>query len=681
MGGLAAHAQGLTQAQRLLVRGIVQGVGFRPFVYSLAQRYRLTGWVRNTTAGVEIHWQGSGEQLEQALEAIVREKPPLAVISKLIREPAEPGDYASFSILASVSQPGTYQAIPTDTATCPDCLRELFDAADRRYRYPFTNCTNCGPRFTIITDLPYDRPHTTMQEFVMCPDCRREYDDPINRRFHAQPNACPVCGPQLHLYNTQRQLLTEVDEALQQAAQALANGQIVALKGLGGYQLACDATNQAAVQTLRQRKRRPDKPFALMVGSLPATEALVELNAQERELLVAPSAPIVLSRRRASTVAEAVAPGIDTLGVMLPSTPLHHLLLDACARPLVMTSGNLSEEPLAAENDEAFERLAGIADLFLTHNRRINTRLDDSIVQAGAGQPQVIRRARGLAPDPITLPREGPAVLAYGPEFKNTLCLARGRMAFISQHLGDMQSLETWQFFEEAAALYQHLFRTTPEALACDLHPDYMITRHALAQSQLPVIQVQHHHAHLASCLADNGLDEPAIGVIMDGTGYGLDSRIWGGEFLVGNAEGFVRAGHLQYLPLPGGEGSIRNPVRTALAYWQTLLPGHDLPPSLATVPVVERQMVRSMVEHSIQTLMTSSAGRLFDAASAILGICPRASYEAQAAAELEALANRKPIAKTPTSSVNGRAQVPIAAGTAGPTRNDPPGTRRTNAR
>lgn len=624
-------------AQRILVRGVVQGVGFRPFVYRLAQTHRLVGWVRNTSWGVEMEIEGEAEALQDFLRALREEAPPLARIESLVAEEIPLNGHERFEILESEPQVGAYQLISPDIATCADCLREIRDPQDRRYRYPFTNCTNCGPRFTIIEDVPYDRPRTTMRAFRMCPACQREYDDPSDRRFHAQPNACPACGPHLTLLDAMGRALAERDEALGRAVELLRDGYIVAVKGLGGYQLACDATNGSVVARLRQRKVRPHKPFAVMVKDLAMAEEHAVLSEAERALLSSAAAPIVLLPwREGSSIAPEVAPKQRYVGLMLPYTPLHHLLLGDVGLPLVMTSGNLSEEPIARDNDEALRRLRGIADYFLTHNRDIYSRYDDSVWFAPLGRAQPIRRARGYAPFPIRLGFATRPTLACGAELKNTFCLTRERYAFLSQHIGDLQNLETLEHYEQTIALFRKLFHVEPEVVAADMHPDYLASRYALAQRGLDRVLVQHHHAHLAACLADCGEEGPAIGAILDGTGYGLDRHIWGGEFLLGDGRGFQRAAHLQYLPLPGGEGAIHKPYRLALAYLHALFGECPLPPALRGLPDEERRNLIAMVERRVNTPLTSSAGRLFDAISALLGVCQETSYEAQAAIELE---------------------------------------------
>lgn len=641
-------------ALHISVGGVVQGVGFRPFVYNLARRLGLRGWVLNHSGGVDIEVEGLPDALDAFVAALTAEAPPLAHIEALAARAIPPQGFTGLEIRHSERQEGRYQLISPDVATCPDCLREVLDPADRRYRYPFTNCTNCGPRFTIIADIPYDRPNTTMSVFPMCPDCRREYGDPSNRRFHAQPNACPACGPHLWLAGaTGRPLVGDAERAdlavLARTRDLLLAGRIVAIKGLGGFLLACDATNAEAVRTLRERKRRPHKPFAIMVATCEEAKAHCRVSPAEEALLTSPQAPIVLlDRLPTSPVVAEVAPNARTLGVMLPYTPLHHILLRDVGRPMVMTSGNLSEEPIAMDNDEALRRLAGLADAFLLHNRGIYSRYDDSVWQvvgmAGRSVAQAARRARGYAPFPIRLPFSVRPILAVGPDLKNTFCLARDEYAFVSQHIGDMENLETAEHLEATLALYRHLFRLEPEVIACDLHPDYATTRFALGQAgqDNPVVRVQHHHAHIAACLADNGWaasGEPVIGVALDGTGYGQDGAIWGGEWLVGGYAGFRRAAHLQYLPLPGGDTAIRHPWRIAAAYIYSLLGADAVPARLFSTSPKAMTTLYRQIDRRLNAPLTSSMGRLFDAASALLGVCHTATYEAQAAIELEQVA------------------------------------------
>jgi len=639
-------------AKHIELSGVVQGVGFRPFVYNLALEHKLRGWVRNTSSGVEIEVEGLPDALDAFIHELTSHAPPLARIESISISDISPNAHDSFVILHSVPQAGAYQLISPDIATCADCLRELFDPQDRRHAYPFINCTNCGPRFTIIEDIPYDRPKTTMRKFPMCAECQAEYDDPTDRRFHAQPNACPTCGPHIWLVDgSQERSPFSTGQAQEngflKATRLLKNGAIVAVKGLGGFQLACDATDEVAVKRLRERKRRPHKPFALMMATMDEVRRHCWVTPQEAALLTSPASPIVLLRwRDGSTVVRDVAPNNRYLGVMLPYTPLHHLLLRDVGRPLVMTSGNLSEEPIAKDNDEALRRLDHLADAFLLHNRDIYSRYDDSVCFVPLpDRPQPIRRARGYAPSPVRLAFPLRRILACGAELKNTFCLTRDQYAFISQHIGDMENLETLSHFETTVALYEHLFRAKPAVIACDMHPDYLATRYAQERAKnesLPLFFIQHHHAHIASCLADNdwSVDAgPVIGVAMDGTGLGSDGYIWGGEFLIADYRSFQRYGQLQYLPLPGGDAATRRPYRIALAYLHRCLGEIPDLPFIASVPQQEIEIVQQMVEKGINTPLTSSCGRLFDAVSALLGICLETSYEAQAAIELEMLA------------------------------------------
>jgi hydrogenase maturation protein HypF len=673
-------------AYHITVTGVVQGVGFRPFVYNLATRLKLNGWVYNHSGGVDIAIEGPEDAAARFITALRDEAPPLAHITGVTAHTVTPNGYECFEIRHSERQEGQYQLISPDVATCPDCLRELFDPHDRRYRYPFINCTNCGPRFTIIDDIPYDRPNTTMRVFPLCDACRAEYDDPANRRFHAQPNACPVCGPHVWLEENERisesaneqigesangelrfahheSRITSHEAAFHRTKELLLDGKIVAIKGLGGFHLACDATNADAVRTLRERKHRPHKPFAIMVATLDDARALCDISPEVGALLTSPQCPIVLLDRRSDLVVDDVAPHQHTLGVMLPSTPLHHILLRDVGRPLVMTSGNLSEEPIAMDNAEALKRLSSLADAFLLHNRDIHARYDDSVVQIRnekleirngeqsssnfkflISNLQFLRRARGYAPFPIQLPFALPQVFAAGPLLKNTFTLTRDTNAFVSQHIGDMENLETLEHYEAALATYQRLFRIQPEAVICDLHPDYLTTRFAeeyTREHDLPAPRrVQHHRAHIAACLTDNGYARdtaPVIGVAFDGTGYGDDGTIWGGEWFIGGYDGLTRAAHLEYLPLPGGDAAIRNPWRIAVAYLHTLLGPERFPAGIFCPS--DALMVRQQVKHGLNTPPTSSMGRLFDAVSALLNVCQVASYEAQAAIELEQIA------------------------------------------
>jgi len=632
------------KAAKIKVNGVVQGVGFRPFVYRIAREHGVTGWVRNTSGNVEIVVEGKGRAVDSFVAALKAETPSLARIDDINVATCHPQGYTKFEIRESLGQAGEYQLVSPDIATCDDCRREIFDAKDRRYRYPFTNCTNCGPRFTIIDDIPYDRANTTMREFRMCKLCRREYDDPLNRRFHAQPNACPACGPRLSLVDYGGKPVA-CDDAIAASAQLLRTGKILAIRGLGGFQLACDATNVKAVKLLRKRKRRPSKPFAVMFQSGEEIEKHCFMLDKEMTLLQSPESPIVLLKwkRGQSNVATDVADKLNYLGAMLPYTPLHHLLMHDVGVPLVMTSGNLSEEPIAKDNDEALRRLGGIADYFLLHDRDIYARYDDSVCIVER-EPQTVRRARGYAPYPIELGFDSLPVLACGAELKNTFCLTRGRHAFVSQHIGDMENAETLEHYENTVELYKRLFRVKPEAIAHDMHPEYLATRyaHRVAEaSNLRTVPVQHHHAHIVSCMVDNGIEEPVIGVALDGTGYGTDGAIWGGEFLVAELGRFDRVGHLEYVPLLGGEAAIKKPYRMALSYIWSLL-GDDF--SLERLPLSnlgssELKLLKRQLKRGLNCPPTSSAGRLFDAASAITGVCTEISYEAQAAIELEMVA------------------------------------------
>jgi hydrogenase maturation protein HypF len=639
-------------ARRVIVEGIVQGVGFRPFVYTLAARHALAGWVRNTAQGVEMEVEGEAPAVQAFLDALDERRPPLAHLDRVLAERVAPRGHRGFAIRASRDGDGV-QPIAPDVALCDACLREVMDPGDRRCAYPFTNCTHCGPRFTITRAIPYDRPNTTMAAFAMCAACRAEYDDPANRRFHAQPNACPSCGPRLVLVDPRGRALP--GDPLRETRRLLAGGRIVAIKGIGGFHLACDAADGYAVRHLRERKGREAKPLALMVPDLPAAERLAEVSGEERGLLASPARPIVLLRARpGAAIAPSVAPGLGWLGVMLPYSPLHHLLFvdprarEAGAPPeprplhaLVMTSGNRSEEPIAVDDADALARLAAIADAFLLHDRPIHVRCDDSVARVAGGAVVPIRRSRGLAPFPLRLPFEARPILACGADLKAALCLTRGPYAFMSPHVGDLENDETYASFEQMAERMASLFRVRPEAVAHDLHPGYLSTRYALARDPaLPRIAVQHHHAHVAACLAEHGLAGRLIGVAFDGTGYGTDGRIWGGEFLVAGYADFARAAHLAYVPMPGGERAVREPFRMALAHLHQA--GIAWDPDLAPVRVAsdaERRIIAQQIARDVNAPLTSSMGRLIDAVASLLDVRQRASYEAQAAMELEALA------------------------------------------
>ncbi len=626
---------------RISVHGIVQGVGFRPFVYRLATDLNLKGWVCNTSEDVKIEIEGEREAIEQFCLELTMKAPPLARIEDIAITYHHPVSYKDFEIRGSLATKGKYQLISPDIATCQACLSELLDPNDRRYRYPFINCTNCGPRFTIIDDMPYDRPKTTMRYFQMCPQCQAEYNNPLDRRFHAQPNACPECGPRVELIDNQGNALPCPD-AIASAGQLLRAGKIIAIKGLGGFLLACDASNGIAVKTLRQRKRRSSKPFAIMVTNVDEAKKHCYVSQEEEKLLTSPQSPIVLMKwKEGSSVSREVAPNLQYLGVMLPYTPLHHILLRDTQLPLVMTSGNLSEEPIAKDNDEALSRLSGIADNFLVHNRDIYSRYDDSVAIVEKGTSQLIRRARSYAPYPIHLQFGAKQVLGCGAEVKNTFCLTRDNYAFLSQHIGDMENIETLEHFADTISLYKRLFHIEPVIIAHDLHPDYLATKYAqeLGNSGIKLIPVQHHHAHIVSCMADNGVQSPVIGVAFDGTGLGSDGRIWGGEFLVADYRNFQRVGHLEYLPVPGGDAATRKPYRIGIAYILSLLGEGALSQGLPVMEDISKgeiEIIRRQIERGLNSPLTSSMGRLFDAISSLMGIRGEIDYEGQAAMELE---------------------------------------------
>ena len=651
------------RARRVSVRvtGTVQGVGFRPYVYRLAGELSLGGFVLNDTRGVLIEVEGSAAVIDRFLERLQSEAPPLAVVEQMVFEDVPPSGEPDFAIRDSVGGEVPDAPVTPDTATCEDCLRELFDPADRRFRYPFINCTNCGPRFTIVRGVPYDRPLTTMASFTMCAACRAEYEDPADRRFHAQPNACPVCGPALQLLGAERE--PPRGDPLDVVAQALRAGAIVAIKGIGGYHLACLAGDERAVAALRARKHREDKPFALMAPSVAAAGSLVSLVPAARDLLTSASRPIVLAPRlRATPVAESVAPGAPELGVMLPYSPLHHLLLADVGETLVMTSANVSDEPIAYRDDDALERLGGIADLFLVHDRPIQTRTDDSVARV-VGRPTILRRSRGYVPAPLALPGAGTPrpLLACGAELKNTFCLARGTRAWVSHHIGDLENYETLRSFTDGVEHFHRLFAVEPEVVAHDLHPEYLSTKYAVDLDGVELVGVQHHHAHLAACLAEYGEAGPALGAIFDGTGYGLDGTVWGGELLLGDLRSFRRVGSLLPVALPGGERAIRQPWRMACSWLSAAIDGEpELPASLA--PRVERKawaQVHRLTVTGTAAPATTSMGRLFDAVAALAGIRAEINYEGQAAIELEAACDPNERGSYPIA-LTGRTESPL---------------------
>jgi hydrogenase maturation protein HypF len=625
---------------RLAVRGVVQGVGFRPYIYRLATELGLTGWVLNNPQGVRIEVEGEREHVEAFLMRLEPEKPAPAFVQSVEPTWLDPVGYDIFVIRES-QQTGEKRAfILPDLATCADCLRELFDPANRRFRYPFINCTYCGPRFSIILTLPYDRPNTTMRQFTLCPECRREYEDPTDRRFHAQPNACPVCGPHLAFWDSSGRVLAEREDALQGAVEAIRAGQLVAIKGIGGFLLLADACNEEAIQLLRARKHREEKPFALMYPDLERLRQDALVSELEARLLRSPQAPIVLlDRLTDDSLAPSVAPRHPSLGAMLPYAPLHHLLLAELNSPVVATSGNLSDEPICTDEQEALVRLKGIADVFLTHNRPIARHVDDSIVRVVMGREMTLRRARGYAPLPVTLEREVPTLLAVGAHLKNAVALSVGQEVLISQHIGDLETAEAYAAFQNVAQDMLRLYAARPEAVVCDLHPDYLSTRFA-EQCGLPVRRVQHHKAHVFACMAENGLRGSALGVSWDGTGYGEDGTVWGGEFFR-VAEGAIqRTAYLRPFPLPGGEQAVREPRRVALGllyavFGEAIFQRDDLASVRAFSPA-ERTTLRLALQRNLNTPLTTSIGRLFDGAASLADVRQVLRYEGQAAMEWE---------------------------------------------
>jgi hydrogenase maturation protein HypF len=648
----------VTARLRLDVSGLVQGVGFRPYVYRLAEELALSGWVRNGPSGVHIEVEGERAPLDRFRERLPREAPPLAAVQGVTSTWLPPEGSQRFEIRESARSGDRTAPVLADVAPCDACLREMADPQDRRHGYPFVNCTHCGPRASIVRALPYDRPHTTMAGFALCPDCQREYDDPGDRRFHAQPIACPACGPRLAYWMPDGKELASGGEALELAAQALTGGQILALKGVGGFQLLVDARDARAVARLRARKRREEKPFALLVGTLAQARGVVETTAEAEEALGGPGAPIVLLPRRAGAgIAENVAPRNPRLGVMLPASPLHHLLTRQVPFPLVATSGNLTDEPICTDEREALARLQGIADGLLVHDRPIARHLDDSVGMVAAGAFRITRRARGFAPLPVLLPEPVPPILAVGAHLKSAVALSIDRRVLLGPHIGDLDTPEALAAFERACEDMVGLYGVVPEAIAHDLHPDHASTQWA-RQAGLPTVAVQHHHAHLAACLAENGARGEALGVIWDGTGLGTDGTIWGGEFLLGSAAGYRRVAHLKPFRLPGGDAAAREPRRTALALLHAVsgewgLTAHDLPP-LQDLSGQQRRILATMLAQGTHAPLTTSAGRLFDGVAALLGLRMRATYEGQAAMEVEAAAGSLPAGGYPVPLVPG---------------------------
>ncbi len=631
-------------AMRLEVEGIVQGVGFRPFVYRLAREYGIKGEVANTSSGVTILLEGDEEDIESFERGLGEKTPPLARITKVSAYPEKVKGRNVFSILQSLGQDEKSTLISPDVSVCDDCLDELFDPSDRRYHYPFINCTNCGPRYTIIDDIPYDRPHTSMKSFRMCPACQAEYDDPGNRRFHAQPNACAQCGPRVTLLDNARKKI-ETKDPVRKVARLLRQGHIVAVKGIGGFHLAADAENDQAVLRLRKRKHREEKPLALMSNAISDIRRYAVVEEGDESLLTSYQRPIVLLRKKQpQPLSEAVAPRNNCFGAMLSYTPLHYLLLYFGFTALVMTSGNMSEEPIAIDNDDAFLRLAGIADYFLIHDRDIYLRSDDSIVRRSAGVTRFIRRSRGYVPTPIFLKRDMPRILACGAELKNTVCLTRENEAFLSQHMGDLENMEAYDFFCSTIEHMKRILNIEPEILAHDCHPDYLSTRYAMEQQGIEKVQVQHHHAHIVSCMAENHLDGPVIGLSFDGTGYGSDGALWGGEVLLADNQRFTRKAHLNYVPMPGGASAIKEPWRMAVSYlidaFGDAFRGLDLP-LLTQIEDLKIGVMVEMISKRVNAPNTSSLGRLFDGVAALVGIRNRVHYEGQAAMELEMIAEK----------------------------------------
>ena len=642
-------------ALRVYVTGVVQGVGFRPFIHRLAMRHGLTGWVLNSAGGVHIRIEGPQHDLAAFVQGLRADAPPLARIEDVTVDDCQPSGLEAFTILESRDEPARRQPVSPDVALCAACERELFNLANRRYHYPFITCTDCGPRFTVIEAMPYDRERTSMRAFTQCAECRHEYETPGDRRYHSETNSCPACGPRLWLEVPGfAPGVGDGSEAIRMAAERLLRGEIVAVRGLGGFHLAVDATNERAIERLRERKRRDAKPLAVMVRTLAQARALGAVSPAEAQVLSSPEHPIVLLRRATDHgdpgLAPGVSPGLDTVGVMLAYTPLHHLLLDCVQRPLVMTSGNRSEEPIATANADARTRLAGIADAFLLHDREIVVRYDDSVVRLVGDTTVFLRRARGYAPFPVDLPFESPRPLvAVGPHLKNTFTLVHGRRGYVSQHIGDLENLETLEHFDATLESYKRLFRIEPEVAVRDLHPGYLSTRAAGDLGLERIIAVQHHHAHVAAVLAEHGVTDTAVGVAYDGTGYGADGNVWGAEILVADLAGYRRAAHLRYAPLPGGDLAARRPWRVAAGYL-------SLEPSLAPsfrcafegVDPGKQMAVARQLEVRLNAPLASSMGRLFDAAAAVLGVRRVANYEAQAAMELEALAGTRPAQPLP---------------------------------
>jgi hydrogenase maturation protein HypF len=634
--------------RKIIIYGIVQGVGFRPYIHKLVQKYHLAGWVCNSNQGVEMEIEGKEGNINFFLENFKDNLPPLAIVEDIEVKELPWLGYTNFKIKESnnnYEQP--IILMPPDVSVCEDCLRELNNPADRRYRYPFINCTNCGPRFTIIEDMPYDRGKTTMKDFPMCPDCNTEYNDINNRRYHAQPNACPVCGPEVYLYEGNKKIV--IKDPIKEAQSRLIKGQIGAIKGLGGFHLACDASNHSAVLRLREIKQRDEKPFAVMVENSDKVRIFCHLSEYARKYLESKEKPIViLKKKKGNCLSPEIAPGNGCVGVMLPYTPLHYLLLQKSSLALVMTSANFCDEPIIIQNEEAFQKLAHQVDFLLIHNRAIYNRCDDSVLKISYNRPIFIRRSRGYAPFPIVLPKNSKQVLAVGPEQKNTVCFTRDHYAFPSQHLGDLKNKDSFEAYQEAIKRLSRVFQFNPEMVACDLHPDYLSTSYAeevSKEKELPLLRIQHHHAHIASCMAENYLTEKVIGIAFDGTGLGEDNHIWGGEFLVANLKDYCRVGHFKYQAMPGGEQAISQPWRMAYSYLYSIFGKKIVNSNLELIKrrtSKELYLLNQMIDKKINSPLTSSCGRLFDAVAALINLRDEVNFEGQAAVKLEAMCQSK---------------------------------------
>ena len=630
----------MIQKVKIIIRGVVQGVGFRPFIYRLAKELGINGWIINSSQGVFIEAEHTRLTLEKFIQKIETERPKNSYIQSYEHTWLDAEGFKDFEIRESNESGSKTALVLPDISTCNDCLEEIFDPGNRRYLYPFTNCTNCGPRYTIIADLPYDRCNTTMGEFEMCPDCRAEYSDPLNRRFHAEPTACPVCGPQVSLCDTDKKIISEKNSAIQDVVKYLKAGKIIALKGIGGYQLICDAGNNETVKRLRLRKKRNEKPFALMMTGMDQVKCECDVNEQEERLLLSVESPIVLLKKKKninSSVSDECAKGNPFLGIMLPYSPLHHILMKEFGSAIVATSGNISEEPICTNDDDAFDKLGSIADYFLIHNRKILRYVDDSIVRYAGGNNVMLRRARGYAPLPVVMNNISVTTLAAGAHLKNTIALNKGSNVFISQHIGDLENVESINAFKEVISDIESFYELKPERVICDLHPDYISTRFS-ESLDIPVYKVQHHYAHVLSCMAENELDgSDLLGVSWDGTGYGTDCTIWGGEFIIPNGLDFKRAGYLKTFMLPGGEQAIHDVWKIGFSLLYDVFGEKVF--SLSGIPFTqskEARIIRQMLDKEVNSPVTSSIGRLFDGISAIIGLKDKANFEAQAAMELE---------------------------------------------